>query len=69
MIFAVNTTQKDLMLILNNDVVLEQVESFFVDLSSLNGTLCDTTAVLILDDDQLSITPRKLIAYDHNRML
>ena len=64
--YAVNDTQQDLVVLLKNDLVSEQTESFFVDLSSPIGTPCDTAIVLIQDDDQppsMSLTHSILIEH------
>ena len=64
--YAVNDTQQDLVVLLKNDLVSEQTESFFVDLSSPIGTPCDTAIVLIQGDDQppsMSLTHSILIEH------
>ena len=62
---AENTTQ-DVELFLRNDQFFEPTETFFVDLTQLDGTLCDTAIVFIQDDDQPPTIPRMLtIRYVH----
>lgn len=53
---AENTTQ-DVQVFLRNDQVFEPTETFFVDLTQLDGTLCDTATVFIQDDDQPPTLP------------
>ena len=66
LIYAVNDTQQDVIVFVINDLASEQTESFFVDILSANGTLCDTATVFILDDDQVPTIQRMLMVYTSN---
>ena len=58
------TTQQQVFIVIVDDDESESTESFFVDLSLLDGTFCGTATVLILDDEPTSpppTTPRMLI--------
>ena len=57
---AENTTQ-DVVVFLQNDQVFEPTETFFVDLTQPDGTLCDTAIVFIQDNDQPPTIIRTLI--------
>ena len=59
---AENTTQ-DVELFLRNDQFFEPTETFSVDLTQLDGTLCDTAIVFIQDDDQPPTIPCMLIIH------
>ncbi len=58
------STEQMVIISVNNDDETEETESFFVDLSLLDGTVCSTATVFILDDEPTEpppTTPRTLI--------
>jgi hypothetical protein len=63
LIFDAENTTEDVEIFLRNDQGFEPTETFFVDLTQLNGTLCDTAIVFIQDDDQPPTPTRMLNVY------
>ena len=66
MTFTAGDNEEDVLIFLRNDDDSEVTESFFVNLSQLDGTACDTATVVILDDEPTPpppTTPRMLIVY------
>ena len=59
-----STSEQQVFIVIVSDDVSEPTETFFVDLSLLDGTLCETATVIILDDEPTlppPTTPRMLI--------
>ena len=62
--FEAGDTQQDVLIFIVNDEDSESTESFFVDLSLLDGTFCENTTIMIMDNEPTSpppTTPRVLI--------
>lgn len=56
--FGAGDVQEDVLIFLRNDQDSEPTEQFFVDLLLLDGTLCDTAIIEIIDDEPPPTTPQ-----------